>query len=156
MVPPQAGLHRYGQLHRINHLASYLQHLWYVLQHAGTCTLACHLLYRAAKVQVDKVGTSLFYYLCGLNHRVYIATINLYTHRALCVADGELRDGRLNVAYQRLGAHKLSIHHSSSKPLAQQSETNVCHIFHRCQKHRILSELYISYLHFGCKVTPNF
>ena len=156
VVPTQAGFNCYGQLNGINHLAGNLQHFWYVLQHACASALTCHLFYRTAEVNVDQIRTGLFYDFGRLYHRLYVASVNLYAYRALSIADSQLRDGRFYIAYQRLGAYKLCIHHCGSKPLAKQSETNISHILHRCQKHRVLSKFYIAYLHFGCKVTHFF
>ena len=150
LVPAQARLHGNGQLHGVHHLLGDLQQFGDVLQHAGAGALASHLLHRTAEVQVDEVWTGLLNDLGRLDHCLHVAAVDLNAHGALFVADGELLLGGLHVANQGFSAHKLGIDHRGAKALAQQAEANVGNIFHRCQKHRVWTKFYISYLH-GCK-----
>ena len=124
---------------------------------AITCSsaFASNLLYWAAEVQVDHIRSCLFHNLCRFHHRLYIATIDLYAHRTLCVADGELRDGGFHVAYQGLGTHELCIDHCGAESLAQQSESDIRHVLHGCQKYGAIAKINASYLHFGCKFKKN-
>ena len=52
-VPSQPCLHRYGHFHGVNHRPRDFQHQRNVAQHAGSGTLACHLLNRTTEVKVD-------------------------------------------------------------------------------------------------------
>ena len=118
VVPSQSGLHRHRQVDGIHHLARDLQHLRYVLQHAGTSTFASHLLHRTAEVQVYEVGACLLHDACCLDHRVNIASIYLNTYGPLLVADLKLAYRRCHIAHQSLGRHKLGVHHRCAKALA--------------------------------------
>ena len=87
-IPSQSRFHRYGRTHRTHHLACYLQHQGHISQHARTSPFACHFLHWATKVDVNHIGTALFHNACSLYHRLHIAPVDLYSHRAFLVADG--------------------------------------------------------------------
>ena len=110
-APAQSGFHCYGGVNGLYHLFCNFEHERYVLQHTSARPFACHLLYRATKVEVDDVGVGLFHNLCSLYHGVDIAAVYLYAYGALFVADGELIDGRLDGAHEGFGAHKLGVNH---------------------------------------------
>ena len=152
VVPAQACLHGDGQFHGIHHLAGDLQHLGYILQHSGSSTLASHLLHRTTEVQVDEIGACLFHDLCGLDHRLDVAPIDLDAHRTLLIADGKFLQRRLHIAYQGLGTDELCIDHRGPEPLAEQSEANVGDVFHRSEENGTRAKLDIAYFH-GCKDT---
>src|SRR5574344_816738 len=147
LIPSQTGLDGDGHLDGIYHLTGDFQHQRNVLEHAGTGALACHLLDRTTEVEVYHIWTCLFHYLGCLYHRLYIATVYLNAHRALLIADGELAHGALDGAHECLGAHKLGINHGGTVTLTEQTEADIGHIFHRCQKDWLGSKFYISYFH---------
>ena len=147
VVPTQASLNGNGQANGVDHALCDLEHLGDVLQHACTSTLAGDFLHRTAEVKVYQVWTGLFDHLCRLDHCLDVTTIDLDTHRTLLVADGQLANGRLHVANQRLGRDKLCIHHRGAKALAQHAEADVGHVFHRCEEDGTLAQIYVTYLH---------
>ena len=110
-APAQSGFHRYGGVNGLYYLFCNFEHEGYVLQHTSARPFACHLLYRAAKVDVDDVGVCLLHNLCSLYHGVDVAAVYLYAYGTLFVADGKLIDGRLDRAYEGFGAHKLGVNH---------------------------------------------
>ncbi len=83
MVPPQTRLDRNRHLNGIDHSPGYLQHLRDITEHTSTGTFPCHLLNRAAEIDVKHVGTGSLDHLCGLNHRAGFSTVNLYGRRPL-------------------------------------------------------------------------
>ena len=110
-VPAQTGLYGDGCVHRLNHLARYVEHERNVLQHARAGSLAGHLLHGAAEVEVDDVGMCLFHYLCCLHHGFGVAAVYLYAHGTFVVAYGELAYCRFDGAHESLGTYKLGIYH---------------------------------------------
>ena len=147
IIPSQTGLDCNGNLYRIHHRTGNLQHLGYVLQHTGAAALACHLLDRTAKVQVQYIRPGSLNHLGGTYHSLRILTVNLDSHRALLITDGQFLHGTVNLTYQGIARHKLGIDHIGPEPLAEQAESGIRNILHRGQKHRLLSKIYISYLH---------
>ena len=135
-------------MYGIHHLACDFKHLRDILQHSCSCPFSSYFLHGTAEVQVDEIGACLFNDLRSLHHRLYVTAVDLYAYRTLFVADGEFRDGRLHVTNQGLGAHELGIDHRRSEPLAQQPETDVRHVFHRCEEHGALTKVNVTYLHY--------
>ena len=146
-VPAQTCLHRHGGVDSLHHFLRDFEQERNVLQHAGAGTLACHLLDGATEVYVYDVGARLFHYLCRLHHGVDVASVDLYAHGTLLVADGQLVHCRLYRAHERLSTDKLGVDHRCSITLAQQSEADVCDVFHRCEEDGMWSKFYISYFH---------
>ena len=132
-----------------------LQHLGDILKHTSPSAFASHLLHRTAEVQVDQVRTSLFHNLRRFHHRLDISSVDLDTHRALSIADGEFGDRGFHIADQSLGRDKLRIDHRSAETLTQQSETDIRHILHGCQEYGPISKINVSYLHFDGKGNKN-
>ena len=112
-----------------------------------TGALARHLLHGAAEVQVDDVGPCLFDDAGRLDHLWNVATVDLDAYGAFIIADGQLADGGLHRANQRLGRHKLRVDHSGTKPFAQLTEAYVGDVLHRCEEERAFSKVNISYFH---------
>ncbi len=146
-VPSQPCLHGNGNVYGFYNLPGDVEHLGNILQHAGSSPLTSHLLDRTSKVDVNQVGTSLLHNTSSLDHRLGIATIYLYAYRTLLVADGELADGGFHIADQSLGTDKLGVHHSSTKALAQQTETDVGDVFHRSEEDGMSAQCYIADYH---------
>ena len=135
-IPTQSRLYRDGQMDGIHHLACDFQHLGDILQHTCTSPFASHLLHGASEVQVYHVGTCLFHDSCSLHHCVHVASVNLNTHRSFLVGNSQFLNGRFHVAHQCLSRYEFRIDHRRPEPLAQQSESNVRHVLHRCQENR--------------------
>ena len=146
-VPSQTGLHRNWHLHRIDHCSRNLEHQRNVLQHARTSPFASHTLHRAAKVQVKHIGLSLLHNACSLYHGRHIAAVNLNSHGTLLVADTQLLFCLCHRTNQCISRHKLRIDHISAKALAHQAESRIRNILHRCQEHRLVGQLHITYFH---------
>ena len=103
LIPAQAGLDRHRHFYRINHGTRDFEHQGDILQHTRSGTLASHALHGAAKVDVKHIGLSLLHNLGRFDHGRHIATINLYGHRSLRLADAQFL---LRLAYranQRIG-----------------------------------------------------
>src|SRR5574344_1455248 len=108
-APAQPGFDGDGDADRLDHLACDVEHQRDVAQHARTGTLARHLLYRTAEIEVDDIRMRLLHNLCSLDHRLYVAPVNLDAHGALLVADGEFLHRTVDGAYQRFGAYELGV-----------------------------------------------
>ena len=147
VIPTQTGLHSDRHRDGINNLLGYLQHLGDVLQHTSSSTLASDLLHRTAEVEVYHVRSCLFHYFGSLYHRIDVTTIDLNAHRAFHITDGEFADSRFDITHQRLSTDELGIDHRGSEPLAEQAETNVCHVLHRGEEDRTGSEVDVAYFH---------
>ena len=147
MVPAQTRLHGNRQLNSLHHFLCNLQQLGNVLQHACTGTLASYLLDGTAEVEVDEVRACLFHNLGCFDHGIDVATINLYAHRALLVADGELTDGGVDIADESLGRDELRVDHRCAKALTKHAEADVCDVLHGRQEQGAFAEFYISNLH---------
>ena len=147
VVPAQACLHGDGQTDGLDHLLRNLQQLGNVLEHACTGPLARYLLDGTAKVEVDEVRACLLHNLGCLDHRVDVATIDLYAHRPFVVADGQLADGGVDIADEGLGGDELRVDHSGTKALTKHAEADVRDVLHGRQEQRTFAEFYISNLH---------
>lgn len=100
MAPSEACLYGDGSAHCLDHLAGDVEQLRDILQHSSSSSFRCYLLDGATEVDVDDVGMCLvFHYLCCFYHCFGIASVDLYSYRALFVAYGELVDGAFDRAY---------------------------------------------------------
>ena len=147
MVPAKACLHGDGQTDGLDHLLRNLQQLGNVLEHACTSALAGHLLDGAAEVEVDEVRACLLHNLGCLDHRVDVATVDLYAHRPFVVADGQLADGGVDIADEGLGGDELRVDHCCAKALTKHAEADVRDVLHGRQEQGAFAEFYISNLH---------
>ena len=147
-VPTQAGLHRYRRLHRLYHLTCYLKQQRDVLQHTGAGSLTSHFLHRTTEVDVDDVRLCLLHDASRLHHRVDVATVNLYAHRTLLVADGKLAQRGVDGAHKSFCAHKLGVDHRRAITLAKMAKANVRNVFHRSKEVRMRTKFDVSYFHF--------
>ena len=155
-IPPEARLHRHGDVDGIDHGTGYGKHLRHVLKHSCTGTLACHALHGAAEVEVEHVGMSLVDDNARrLDHGFNLATVNLYGHRALLVAHAQFLKALVDHAHECVGSHKLRIYHRCPEPLAQQSEAYVRNVLHRGEEYGMLSKFVISNLHYTGKNSNN-
>ena len=146
-IPSQTCFHRNRYLNSIYHSFCYLKHFRHILQHARTGSLAGHTLDRTPEVQIQYIRFCLLYYLCCLNHSFCILTVNLYGYGTLLLADIQLKHGLANRTNQGIAGNELGIYHIGSKLLTKEAKRRVCNIFHRSQKHRLFSQIYISNFH---------
>ena len=134
-------------MHSLHHLAGDVEQQRDVSEHTRAGSLASNLLDRAAKVDIDHVGVRLFHHLGGLDHRLYVAAVDLYAYGAFLVVDDHLVEGGLDGAYHSLGRHKFGVDHCRTVTLAEHAETDVGHIFHRGEEERTFAKINSAYFH---------
>ena len=148
-VPSQAGLRRDGCAgHGIDYGTCDGEHLRHVLQESGAGALAGHLLHRAAEVEVEHVRPRMVHDDAGrLAHGIDILAVYLHGHGTLVVADAKFLQALVHQPDEGVAGHEFGIDHSGSHLPAQQAETDICDILHRCQQHGALAQVDVSYLH---------
>ena len=146
-VPPQTGLDRHRQLHRIDHRTRDLQQLGHVAEHSCPRAFRRHLLHRTSEIDVDDVRTGCLGDFCSLHHRFHLLAVDLYRHRPLGGVGVEFAGGAVDVAHKSVGRHEFRVDHIGSLLFADETERRISHVFHRCQQHRALSQVNCSYLH---------
>ncbi len=146
-IPAEASLHGDGNLHRVDHRASYLKHFGDIAQHACTCAFACNFLYRTSEIDVEDIGLCGFYNAGGFYHRLYFAAVDLYCRRALAGGDVEFAGGGGDVANEGVGRYKFGIGHVGSLLFADEAEGCVGDIFHRGKHYGAVSKFDCTYSH---------
>jgi len=141
-IPSQPGLDGNGSLHRFHHLTGDFEQQRDVSEHSRACPLARHLLHRASEVEVDDVGSDLFHDFRGLHHRLHVTPVELYSHGALVVVDDHFVHCRLDIAHDGFSRYKFGVHHVGPETLAQLTESDVRHVFHRGEKERSVAKIY--------------
>ena len=129
LVPAETGLDRDRLADSLDDPPGDHHHLVRILHHPGTRPPAGDLADRAAEVDVDQVtavsADNLFRMVChsgGLNHRVRIASVDLYPDRSLAVRGLELGVGLPGVPDQPLRRNEFRVGHVRSLLPAYSSE----------------------------------
>ena len=147
-VPAQASLGRDGYIDGLHHGACNFEHARHILQESGTGALAGHALHGTTEVDVEHIGVGALYYDLGrVAHGHGVLAINLDSHGALGLADGEFLQTFADKAHEGVGGHKFGIDHRRAQAAAQQTETDVGHVFHRSEKYGAGPQVEVSYLH---------
>ena len=146
-IPAKTRFYRHRQIDGLHHRAGYFQHLGYIPEHTGSGSLAGYFLHRTAEIDVDYIWLGLGNYAGGLHHKLYLASVNLNSCRALSFGYVQLARSRGYIAHQSIGRHKLGICHIGTLLLADEPERGVRHILHRREHHRALAQIHCSYLH---------
>ena len=134
VVPPQSGLGcDWCAGHCVHHCACYLQHFRYVLQQSCSGTFAGHLLHGATEVEVEHIGPRLLHHdACCLAHGFDVLAVYLDGYGSLVVADSQFLEAFVHESYQCVARYELGIDHGGAHLPAQQSESDVGDVLHRC------------------------
>ena len=130
-VPTEARLDGHGNTNRTDDGPRDLEHKRHVAQHAGSGAFACHLLNRASEIDVEHIGPSGLADLCGLDHGLDVAAVDLYRHGAFFVAYPQLFFGAADATNERIARDKFSVHHIRAEAFTHQSEGGIRDVFHR-------------------------
>ena len=130
-IPTEARLDSHGDTDSTDDGARDLEHERHVAQHAGSGTFTCHLLDRTSEIDVEHIGPSGLANLCGLNHGLDIAAVDLYRHGAFFIAYPQLLFGAADATNERIARDKFSVHHIRAKAFTHQSEGGIRDVFHR-------------------------
>ena len=133
-VPPEAGLHRYGRLHRRDDLPGHFDHQRHVTHHPRPGAAPGDLLHRTAEIDVDDVGPGRLGHAGCLDHRFDQVAVNLNAYGTLRVVDFEFLERLGRVADQPVRGDKLRVDHVGAEAFAHVTERRVGHVLHRCQK----------------------
>ena len=86
-------------------------------------------------------------HLGSLHHGHRIIAINLDSNRSLLVGCFHFGDSLGSITDQAVRRYEFSIYHIRAELFTHDSEGRVGNIFHRSQKHRFVTKIYISYPH---------
>ncbi len=118
----------------LNNFAGHRNHFADVLKNAGSGTLANHLFYRAAVVDIQKLRVGAFDILDGLPHRLYFASKNLNPHGSFFIIDVQLLQAFVGIADQAVDGNKFGIDQISPLLLADHTKWRIAHILHRSEQ----------------------
>ena len=156
VVPAQAGLDGDGLADGLDDGLGDGDHLVRLAHHAAAGAPAGDLADRAAEVDVDEVAAvtahefgGMVGHLRGPHHRVGVAAVDLDADGGLFVRVCILAYGLLGVSDQAFGRDELRIDHVGALLAAYSPEGSVGHVLHRRQQHRLVSQVYVPYLHFN-------
>ena len=130
-IPTEARLDGHRDTDRTDDSPRDLEHERHVAQHAGSGTFTRHLLDRTSEIDVEHIGPSGLANLCGLDHGLDIAAIDLYRNGAFFVAYPQLFFGATDTADERIARDKFSVHHICTEAFTHQSEGGIRDVFHR-------------------------
>ena len=160
VVPAEPGLDGDRFSHRFYDTAGDPGHLVRIPHHTGSRPPDRDLAHRTAEVDIDQIRpvspdelAGLVCHFGGLNHRVFIAAVDLDADGSLFVGSHQFGVGLSRVADQSLGRDEFRVHQIRPLLATEHPEGRVRHVLHRRQQHRFFSQVYVSDLHIPGKFT---
>ena len=152
VVPTQSGFYRhwYAVAHPIHHSFHDVEHQIGRLQHARAGTFARYFFHRTTKIQIQYIGVRRFHHdLRGFGHCARITSVDLNGHGAFVVTNGEFLERFVDHSHQSIGGHKFGVDHRRAESSAEETETDVGHVLHGGEYHRMGTQVDIAYLHYA-------